>query len=135
MVLFSNTSLFLIQLISIWIGGLDFKVLYDKLDIILEYLAPNNNHNVIQSHYSKSELLFWVYCFCIVVFYFSICNRYTGFEEKHVNSNFCMFPCLRLDNYPSISFFYCLFCEKLIMFYVDFMLQVIANNLKKLKLK
>ena len=40
---------------------------------ILEYLTLNKNHQVIQTH--ELELLYWVYCFCSVVLYFSTCNK------------------------------------------------------------
>ena len=46
--------------------------------------GPSSN----QTHHSTLELLFWVYWYCIVVFYFSTSNRYTSFEKQRLCSNF-----------------------------------------------
>ena len=37
----------------------------------VEYLTLNRNPQVIQTHHSRLELLFWVHCFCTVVLFFS----------------------------------------------------------------
>ena len=95
----------------------------------LESLTLNKNRYVIQTHYSTLELLFWV-CFCTVVLYFSVCNKWISFEDQHICLSFfslifvsneakiCLvrwfycfswswisFRCLYLDNNRSILFF------------------------------
>ena len=96
----------------------------------LEYLTLNNYRQIIQSHRSMLELLFWVYCFSTIAWYFSTCDKQISFEEQHVYSSFlslifatsykqiwvvhlfyCFpwssisFPCLYLDNNWISAFF------------------------------
>ena len=54
----------------------------------LEYVILNMNRPAVPTHHSMLEVLSWVYFFCSVFWFFSICNRYTNCEEQHVYLSF-----------------------------------------------
>ena len=64
-----------------WLVYYDFSW-YTRHNV--EYLTPNKNHQVIETHHFTLELLLWLYCFCSIVSYSSNCNKCINFEEKHV---------------------------------------------------